>query len=107
MPVAGGEMVIDHADSLRKGIDDDGAAEFEAALLQLLGQALTHLGLGGYLVAAAEAVRRHPALHMFPNQLAKPAGFLFLDLEPQPGAFDGGLDLGAAADGALILEQPV
>src|SRR5689334_7552204 len=89
MPKAGGEVVIDHAHSLGKGIDDDGTAEIEAALFQILGQAFAHLGLSRNLVHALEAVDLHLAVDMLPDQVAEAAGFFFLDLQPQPGALDG------------------
>src|SRR5437868_2663614 len=107
MAEAAGEMVIDHAGGLGKGIDNHRAAEIEAALFELLGQAFAHLGLGGDLPAALEAIDLRLAADMLPDHLAKAAGFLFLDLQPKPGALDGGLDLGAAADDAVIPEQPV
>src|SRR6201999_1448070 len=47
------------------------------------------------------------AIDMLPDHVAETAGFLFLDLEPELGAFDGSLDLGAAANDALILQQAI
>src|SRR5690242_19848282 len=107
MPETGGEVVIDHAHRLGEGIDDDGTAKAEAALFQFFRQTLTHLGLCRYLVAGLEAVEAGLAVDMLPDQTAKTAGLFFLDLQPELCAFDGGLDLGAAADDAVILEQPV
>src|SRR3569833_2357583 len=102
MSKTGCQMVIDHAGGLGKGIHDHRPAEIEAALLEVLRQRLAHHCLGRYLVAALEMIDLRLAAHMFPDQVAKAAGFFFLDLKPQPRALDSGLDLGAAAEDAFV-----
>ena len=45
---------------------------------------------------------------MLPDQVVEAAGLSFVfDLQPQLGAPDRRLDLGAASDDAVILQQPV
>ena len=61
----------------------------------------------GNLVAVFEAIDQRLAFDMFPDQVAKAARFFFLDLQPELRALDRGLDLGAAADDAVIFQQAV
>src|SRR5690349_15547454 len=105
MPETGGEVVIDHAHRLGEGVNNHRAAKIEAPMFQFLGKAPAHLGFGRHLAAPLEAIDPGLAVDMLPDQIAKTARLFFLDLQPELCAFDGGLDLGAAADDAVILEQ--
>src|SRR5579863_6928878 len=105
MAEAAHHMIIDHAYGLGKGVNNHWAAEIEAALLELLGQAFAHFGLGRNLVAAFEMIDLGFSPDMFPDQFAEAAGLFFLDLQPQARTLDRSLDLGPASDDAVILEQ--
>src|ERR1700678_4582048 len=101
-----GDVIIDHADGLGKGVRDYRTAEIEAALLQVAGKRLAHFALGRNLSPLLEMIVHRLACHMLPDEIAEAARLLF-DLQPSFGAPDRGLDLGAASDDAFILEQPV
>jgi len=104
MAVAGRDVVVDHAGRLHEGIDDDRPAEFKALGLQRLGHGdglggrCGDLGHGGPV--ALDGLTSHEG-----PQPVRHVAALNLQVQPDTGALDGGVDLGPRADDAGIVQQ--
>jgi len=88
-----------------RGLELDLSPASLAALLQLFGEAFAHRCLGGNILARPETVDVRPAADMLPDHLREAAGFILLDVEPQPRATDRRLNFGAAAHDAFVTQQ--
>ena len=87
-------MVVDLAGGLHVGVDDDGAHEFEAPGLEVLGEGFGLGGLGGHgLVVPAEDL----VAGELPDVGVEGAEFP-LDFEEASGVVDDGLDFASVAD---------
>src|SRR5712691_4225532 len=106
MPVAGHQMIVDHADGLHEGVDDGRPDEFEAAARELLRYPPRHLGLRRYLRRGAETVHLGLAVEKIPKQPRK-AWTLLHHLEIGARGQDGAFDLQPIAHDAGILHQPL
>src|SRR5579872_7009243 len=104
VPVAGHQMVVDHAGRLHEGIDDGWAAELEAALRQLFRHRARHGRVGGNLRRAAITIHFRTAVDKAPQQIGK-ARPLSHYVEPRACREHSAFDLGAVAHDAGIGHQ--
>src|SRR5579864_6862945 len=98
------EVVVHHADRLHEGIDDGRPAKFEAAARKLLRDLAGKLGLGRYLLDAAQAIDLGAAVDEVPQELREARAFVH-DREPGARGKDRPLDLETIAHDALVLHQ--
>ena len=93
-------MVVHHAGGLHKGVDDDGADKFEAALFELLRHFDGERRLRGDRAFGPDGLAAHDAPEKRGEVFAR-----FLHLEVDAGGLNGGFNFGARANDAGILEQ--
>src|SRR5215470_269642 len=106
MPVAGHQMIVDHADSLHEGVDDGRADELETAAGKFFRNLARYRGFRRHLFGAAEIVHLRLAVEKIPEQ-AREAGSLLHHLEVGARGQDGTFDLQSIAHDAGILHQPL
>src|SRR5712691_4280645 len=104
MPVAGDEVVVDHADRLHEGVDDRRPAEFEALRFQILRNSLRQRRLSRNLPPALETINERLAVREVP-QIRGKARALFHDLKPGAGRQNGAVDFQLVAHNSLVLHQ--
>ena len=76
MPRAGGEVIVDHAGGLHKGIDDGGANKFEAAFFQDLAHGLCHRGDSGHLLKSMEMIDLRATIDKVPEKITQRQAFI-------------------------------
>src|SRR6516225_45092 len=103
-PKAGARMVVHHADGLQKGIDDGRADEAEAALAEVLGDAVAEERACRQPAARTGTVDHRLAVHVGP-QVAIERPELALDRKERPRIGHGRLDLQAITHDTRIAQQ--
>ncbi len=99
-------MIVDHPDGLHVGIHNGGAQEFESSFLQVEGQFLGGGGDRWDVLHRPPTVDQRVSLDKIPHIFGKRPKFV-LHFQKTLGVVDRGLDLGAIADDARILQQPL
>ena len=98
-------MVVDHAGRLHVRVDDRGADEAEAALLEILAERVGLRRSRRHLLVLGPAILNRLAADEGP-QVLREAAVLGLKIQVRARVGDRRLDLQPVADDARILQQP-